>query len=165
MIRRPPRSTLFPYTTLFRSAEATIGGKVVRFEAAPGLDVGPGEIHQVRHHAVLGHGMAVQAIRAHGPAAVKIGPAEVIQCAVPLIEASEHVAAAQAATRELNAAYLTVMLEGRYTDAYLAKAGEYAPKFSDEDLQVIASPLDFVGINVYKPDRKSTRLNSSHANI
>src|SRR3712207_8335757 len=25
MIRRPPRSTLFPYTTLFRSAEARVG--------------------------------------------------------------------------------------------------------------------------------------------
>src|SRR5256886_8156910 len=26
MIRRPPRSTLFPYTTLFRSLDAKIGG-------------------------------------------------------------------------------------------------------------------------------------------
>src|SRR5260370_22876357 len=26
MIRRPPRSTLFPYTTLFRSVEAVLGG-------------------------------------------------------------------------------------------------------------------------------------------
>src|SRR5687767_15657471 len=26
MIRRPPRSTLFPYTTLFRSSSADIGG-------------------------------------------------------------------------------------------------------------------------------------------
>src|SRR3712207_8133043 len=26
MIRRPPRSTLFPYTTLFRSAELRFGG-------------------------------------------------------------------------------------------------------------------------------------------
>src|SRR5258708_20780082 len=26
MIRRPPRSTLFPYTTLFRSKEATMSG-------------------------------------------------------------------------------------------------------------------------------------------
>src|SRR5258707_12016633 len=26
MIRRPPRSTLFPYTTLFRSSRATSGG-------------------------------------------------------------------------------------------------------------------------------------------
>src|SRR5258708_18531869 len=31
MIRRPPRSTLFPYTTLFRSPEA--GGPVERAEA------------------------------------------------------------------------------------------------------------------------------------
>src|SRR5205823_14258963 len=28
MIRRPPRSTLFPYTTLFRSAQTAPGGKV-----------------------------------------------------------------------------------------------------------------------------------------
>src|SRR5436189_6193818 len=26
MIRRPPRSTLFPYTTLFRSRQATVNG-------------------------------------------------------------------------------------------------------------------------------------------
>src|SRR5439155_24484907 len=30
MIRRPPRSTLFPYTTLFRSPEATIAQRLVR---------------------------------------------------------------------------------------------------------------------------------------
>src|SRR2546430_5808763 len=29
MIRRPPRSTLFPYTTLFRSITATFGAAVV----------------------------------------------------------------------------------------------------------------------------------------
>src|SRR5947199_5313567 len=29
MIRRPPRSTLFPYTTLFRSRNTTVGGTVV----------------------------------------------------------------------------------------------------------------------------------------
>src|SRR3989442_2621100 len=30
MIRRPPRSTLFPYTTLFRSLEAVELGRIVR---------------------------------------------------------------------------------------------------------------------------------------
>src|SRR5258707_10673524 len=29
MIRRPPRSTLFPYTTLFRSLEKAFGAKVL----------------------------------------------------------------------------------------------------------------------------------------
>lgn len=131
--------------------DTNVDGKSVRVRAAPGLDVGPGEIYQVRHHAVLAHGLAVQAIRAHGSAGTKVGPAEVMQCAVPLIAAPEHVKAARTATRELNAAYLNVMLEGRYTDAYLQHAGSNAPKFTDEDLKIIASPVDFVGINVYRP--------------
>src|SRR3712207_8262316 len=39
MIRRPPRSTLFPYTTLFRSREERPGGSVRRAqEAARGED-------------------------------------------------------------------------------------------------------------------------------
>src|SRR3712207_9412644 len=35
MIRRPPRSTLFPYTTLFRSKDPKFGGRVsAQFAAA-----------------------------------------------------------------------------------------------------------------------------------
>src|SRR2546430_10706346 len=40
MIRRPPRSTLFPYTTLFRSAYAAAAGIAVgRAHRAPGTEV------------------------------------------------------------------------------------------------------------------------------
>src|SRR3712207_7429932 len=35
MIRRPPRSTLFPYTTLFRSPPACAGRGRCRFEVRP----------------------------------------------------------------------------------------------------------------------------------
>jgi beta-glucosidase len=41
------------------------------------------------------------------------------------------------------------MMEGRYTDAWLAAAGADAPRFTADDLKVISSPVDFVGINVY----------------
>src|SRR3712207_9572647 len=44
MIRRPPRSTLFPYTTLFRSEEQRGIGEVSRHRA----DVGVGG-EEVRH--------------------------------------------------------------------------------------------------------------------
>src|SRR3712207_7574223 len=55
MIRRPPRSTLFPYTTLFRSEEVAVevegrelaGAEVRRGHAAAGdgvEDVGGGEL-------------------------------------------------------------------------------------------------------------------------
>src|SRR3712207_7399901 len=38
MMRRPPRSTLFPYTTLFRSTnEITYQGKTARIQGAPAL--------------------------------------------------------------------------------------------------------------------------------
>src|SRR3712207_8402926 len=39
MIRRPPRSTLFPYTTLFRSGG---GGQAVRGRAVHSLSLGAG---------------------------------------------------------------------------------------------------------------------------
>src|SRR5260221_7140184 len=43
MIRRPPRSTLFPYTTLFRSASPTVG--VVKLGVAGhSIVVGPGKL-------------------------------------------------------------------------------------------------------------------------
>ena len=131
--------------------EIQIPGGTMMIALAPGLKLAAGQLNQVRHHAVLGHGMAVQALRAKGRAGTKVGPAEVIEGYVPLIEAPEHIKAAQTATREANAPFLTVMLEGNYTDAYLMQAGADAPKFTDDDLKVIGSPLDFVGINVYRP--------------
>ena len=105
----------------------------------------------MRHHAVLAHGLAVQAIRANGRRGTTVGPAENITTALPAIETPENIRAAELATREVNAPYLTVILEGRYTDAYLATAGADAPKFTPQDLEIIASPVDFVGLNVYSP--------------
>src|SRR3712207_8645136 len=88
MIRRPPRSTLFPYTTLFRSGQASVKRNLPRcFE-----------------HIEAGH----------------IDPKQVITHRIPLEEIHEG-------------------------------------------YRIFASKLD----NCIKPmvDRKSTRLNSSHANI
>src|SRR3712207_7524552 len=56
MIRRPPRSTLFPYTTLFRSqsVERQVDGAGVeehRGEEPPELSLG----HQQRHHGPHPH--------------------------------------------------------------------------------------------------------------
>jgi beta-glucosidase len=93
----------------------------------------------------------VQAIRARAKAGTRIGLAENITAVVPAIETPENVDAAERAMRELNAGYLTVILEGRYTQAFLAAAGADAPKFTNDELRVIASPLDFVGLNVYTP--------------
>ena len=119
---------------------------------APGLKLSPSDVKQVRHNVALGHGLAVQAIRANGRAGTRVGPAENAVSCIPAIETPANIRAAEIATRELNAGYLTVMLEGKYTDAYLAQAGKDAPKYTAEDLRIISSPIDFVGLNVYMPD-------------
>jgi beta-glucosidase len=48
-----------------------VPGGTMTISIAPGLNLAPGELNQVRHHAVLAHGMAVQAIRAKGKAEPK----------------------------------------------------------------------------------------------
>jgi beta-glucosidase len=53
--------------------------------------------------------------------------------------------------REQNAMFLTVVQEGRYTDLYLKRLGVNAPTFTAEEMDIIKSPMDFVGLNIYQP--------------
>jgi len=160
----------------YQVVDVKVGGKTIQLGGAPAMRLTDAELKQVRHHAVLGHGLAVEAIRASAPSGTKVGFAENIRVAVPIIDEPEHVKAAEAATRERNAGFMTVMLEGHYTDEYLAEAGGGSPTFTDDELKTIASPLDFVGINVYRPgwyveasdDRPGYReipINASHPHM
>jgi beta-glucosidase len=118
---------------------------------APGLKLDAKRVAQLTHNVVLGHGMAVRAIRAQTKPGVKIGLATNVTAATPVYESPEHIAAARKAMREENAMYITVIEEGRYTEQYLKRLGHNAPKFNAEEMKIISSPLDFVGINVYQP--------------
>ena len=118
---------------------------------APGLKLPAAELNQARHHVVLAHGLAVQAIRARARAGTRVGPAENITACVPAFDTPEHVRAAEMATRELNAGFLGVILEGKYTDGFLEYSGKDAPKFTAEELKVIGAKNDFVGLNIYAP--------------
>ncbi len=119
---------------------------------APGLKLPLGKVTQARHHAVLGHGLAVQAIRAKAKAGTKIGSAENLTAITPAFDSPEHVAAARKAIVEENAPFLSVMRTGKYTDRYLQKLGADAPKFTDAEMRAIGSPMDFQGINIYTPE-------------
>jgi beta-glucosidase len=116
---------------------------------APGLALKGQALAQARHHALLGHGLAVQAIRAATNAKTKVGSAEGIDAPMPAFDAPEHVAAARKAAVEENAGYLTAMHTGRYTDLYLETLGADAPKFTPEEMRIIGSKTDFQGLNIY----------------
>ena len=102
---------------------------------APGLKLSRAEVNQIRYHVALAHGLRVQAIRASGRAGTKVGVAENIAACVPAIATPENIRATEIATRELNAGFLGVVLEGKYTDGFLAFAGPDAAKFTPEELK------------------------------
>src|SRR5256885_10532783 len=58
MIRRPPRSTLFPYTTLFRSDD-DVGAVAERLRDRRRAEIGVGEQQPVTHRADVGAGIHV----------------------------------------------------------------------------------------------------------
>jgi beta-glucosidase len=118
---------------------------------APGLKLPQAEVNQARHHVALAHGLAVQAIRARGPADARVGMAENITACVPAVDTPENIRAAEIATRELNAGFLNVIVTGQYTEPFLSWAGKDAPKFTAEELAIISAPVDFVGLNIYAP--------------
>src|SRR5258706_3358611 len=67
---------------------------------APGLKLPPAQVNQVRHHAILSHGLGVQAIRANAKSGTQIGLAENANAYGPTNESHDHIQAAPKPTRE-----------------------------------------------------------------
>lgn len=118
---------------------------------APGKRVPLRTLNQARHNTLYAHGLAVQAVRAACARAPLVGLAENAPSCVPLLETAEHIAAARTALRDKAGPFLTPILEGAYDGHYLKAAGADAPVFTDEEMKVISTPLDFVGVNLYAP--------------
>ncbi|RYF99574.1 MAG: glycosyl hydrolase family protein, partial [Caulobacteraceae bacterium] len=81
---------------------------------APGLQLDPTGVNQVRHHGTLAHGLGVQAIRAQVGSDVQVGVAENPNIFAPTIETPENIEAAKKAYRHDNAPFLTAIMEGKY---------------------------------------------------
>ncbi len=111
------------------------------------------DIEQTVHHALLAHGLGVQAIRAAAPGAgagaCQVGMADNCDIFVPVTETEADIAAAMKAFRRSNGGILTPMLTGKYDPGYLADLGAQAPQIQAGDEATIGQPLDFVGLNIY----------------
>ncbi|HVU32942.1 MAG TPA: GH1 family beta-glucosidase [Opitutaceae bacterium] len=118
---------------------------------APGKQVSRRVLNQARHHAIYGHGLAVQAIRSACGRRVPVGLAENPAACVPIRETPADIDAARRAFREMTGMYLTPIFEGQYHPAYLETEGSDAPVFADEEMRTISTPLDFAGFNLYAP--------------
>jgi beta-glucosidase len=118
-------------------------------EHAPGLRLDGKGLNEVIHHLLLGHGLAVQALRAAGAARVGIVLNPMVP--MPLTDDEGDLLAAEAAWRDLNDWWFEPLYAGRYPERGLRGRPQDAPDIQPGDLQTIASPTDFLGLNVYFP--------------
>ncbi|QBJ98300.1 beta-glucosidase [Rhodococcus sp. ABRD24] len=116
---------------------------------APGLSLGFGAL-QAAHHQLLGHGLSVQALRAVGCG--NIGIASNHAPVHPASDAEADSLAADIYDHIVNWTFADPILLGKYPAAELS-ALLTGP--IDDDLAVIAQPLDWFGINYYEPTRIS----------
>ena len=118
---------------------------------APGKRVGAQELNQAYHHALLAHGLGVEAVRAWGGPGSHVGlvhnhlPAPPI----PVIETDADIAAARAEYERTNAQLMGPIFLGHYPESFLRAAGASAPRVSPGDMERIALATDFLGLNIY----------------
>jgi beta-glucosidase len=119
---------------------------------APGLRDAAAAV-AATHHLLLGHGLATQALRSVLPAGTAVGitldlhPVRVPEGVVP-----DSVAEALLATdAELNSLFLEPLLHGRYPSGARAALVPGASLVAPGDMDAIAAPIDFLGINYYAP--------------
>ncbi len=116
---------------------------------APGLQVSKKELNQGYHHACLTHGHAVRIVRSLARRDAEVGFVNNPWIPVPLLDREDHIEAARKAFVRVGANLHEPILNGRYPDWWLEKQGVDAPEIHPADMEIIGSPTDFVGINIY----------------
>jgi beta-glucosidase len=126
-----------------------IGKAYVDGKHAPGLNLGRRQLNQAYHHAFLAHGRAVRLVREHARKDSEVGLVNNPLVTVPLIEDEAGAKAAARAYDRRNAYLLDPILRGRYAPWWLEEQGADAPEVGKGDMEIISSPCDFHGLNIY----------------
>lgn len=99
------------------------------------------------HNLMRAHGAAVQAYRAE--ASGQIGLVVNIEPKYPASDSHADLAATSRADAYMNRQYLDAALNGSYPGELAEVFGEAWPDHSAEDMELIAQPVDWIGINYY----------------
>ena len=126
---------------------------------APGQKLSIKEVLLATHNALIAHGKSVQVIRAHAKKPPTIGWASAVHPKCPATDKPEDIDAARRAMFNVNADdlwnlswYADPMYFGRYPEQGLSAYGTNVPRIEDGDMEHIAQPLDYFGINTYSGD-------------
>jgi beta-glucosidase len=100
------------------------------------------------HGLLLSHGLAVPVIRA-ASAGARVGIVHNLEWVEPASPKEEDVAAARRHDGAFNRWFLDPVFRGSYPEDMLAWYGADAPVVGADDMKIIATPTDFLGVNYY----------------
>lgn len=103
---------------------------------------------QAAHHLLLGHGLALPAMRANAPKADH-GIVLNFTPAYPATDSAADQAAADYSDEENSHWFLQPLLTGEYPQAVRERHPEWMPTIYPGDMEILARPLDFLGVNFY----------------
>jgi beta-glucosidase len=99
------------------------------------------------HQLLRSHGKAVQAYRALGKH--QVGLVVNIEPKYPASDKPEDIAATKRAEAYMNRQYLDPVFHGHYPPEMTEIFGEAWPEWPQQDYELIAQPIDFLGVNYY----------------
>lgn len=118
-------------------------------EDAPGRKDGARGGLSASHHALLAHGLAVPAIRANAGGG-DIGIVLDLNTVTPASDKAADIAAAKRFEDAQNRWFLDAVFKGHYPQAMLDLCGDLLPEIRPDDNEIIAAPLDYLGVNIYR---------------
>ncbi|PTX96691.1 GH1 family beta-glucosidase [Opitutus sp. ER46] len=116
---------------------------------APGRKEKAELVNQAVHHALVGHGHGVRAVREHGGAGAVVGLCDNSSVPIPLVEEAADIAAAEALFAAQSCRVLEPIYRGTYGRTYLDFTSGWLPQMAPTDLELITQPTDFLGLNLY----------------
>ena len=103
---------------------------------------------QVAHHLLLAHGMAMPTLRKNAPKA-EHGIVLNLTPYYPMNENPEDMKVSNFASDENNHWFMEPLLEGTYPQSIIDRYPDCIPSITPEDMAIISTPLDYLGINYY----------------
>jgi beta-glucosidase len=128
---------------------------------APGRRLDAAGLHQTIHHVLLAHGLGMRALRQLAPGS----EAGIVFAPNPIWPASSSAADLEASHRHWqhsNDWWTLPLIKGAYPPGPWADLGRAAPRVEPGDLDVMATRMDFLGLNYYSPARTQADASCAH---
>jgi beta-glucosidase len=115
---------------------------------APGI-ADTSAAYQAAHHLLLAHGKAVQAFHQSGKQG-EIGIIIDSEDSTPASDSGADREAAQRYYEQDTGFFADALFKGKYPEKLMTWIGPMAPSVQNGDLEVISTPVDFLGVNYYR---------------